>query len=112
MHDQSVSRYWEKIINKTKSYDIKPEVIRCYVHHTESCIKAHKSKLALHTAQDVEKYINDKGRNNRLMDWQYQKIMDSLQFIFTDMVKAEWATSFPWDECANKRLSLLLVDYA
>jgi len=61
MHDQSVSRFWEKFIHKTKSYDIKPDVARWYVRHAEAYIKSHKIKLAQHSAHDVEKYLNKKA---------------------------------------------------
>lgn len=106
MHDQSVSRFWEKFIRKTKSYAIKSEVARWYVRHAEAYIKAHDKKLALHTAQDIEKYLNAKGRNPRLEDWQYKQIVISLKILFTEMVEVPWSKSFAWDEWENNGAAL------
>lgn len=99
MMDQSVSRFWDKFIYKTKAYSIKPGSARWYVRHAEHYIKAHKDrKLGLHQGSDIEKYLKDKGRIKQLTDWQYKQIVISLKILFVDMVKTPWAASFPWDE--------------
>ena len=107
MTDQSISRFWDKFINKTKAYNLKPGVDRWYVRHAEAYIKAHPNiRLAQHTALNVEQYLKVKGRNSRLTDWQYKQIVMSLKLLFTEMVQVSWAKGFPWDECIAQATSL------
>ena len=64
MTDQSVSRFWDKYINKTRAYGVKSAPARWHVRHAELYIKAHSEKrLVQHTQQDVEHYLREKGRN-------------------------------------------------
>ena len=107
MNDQTVSRFWDNYINKTKAYGVKLTVVRWYVKHAESYIKAHPdTRLAQHTVENVELYLRDKGRNAHLTDWQYKQIVYALKVLFVDMVKTSWAASFPWDEWAAQATQL------
>ena len=99
MSDQSISRFWDKFIKKTIAYGIKPNVVRWYVRHAESYIKAHQGvRLVQHTPAYVEKYLNTKGRSTGLKDWQFVQIITTVKLLFTEMVEVEWATTFPWDD--------------
>ena len=107
MIDQSISRFWDKFISKTKSYGIKPDSARWYVREAEAYIKAHhRLRLADHSAAVVEKYLRDKGRKPHIKDWQYRQVVQSLKILFLDMVKTEWAANFPWDQWSNSGQSL------
>jgi len=63
MTNHSVSRFWDKYIEKTKACGVKPGAVRWYVRHAEAYIKANpERRLAQHTAADVEHYLQEKGR--------------------------------------------------
>ena len=94
----SESRFWDKFIYKTTCYNIKPDVARWYVRHAESFIKSQHKRLALQTAEDVEKCLTEKGRNQFLQDWQFRQIVTALKILFTEMVTVDWSTGFAWDE--------------
>lgn len=97
MSDISVSRFWDNYIEKTKAYRLKPSTIRWHVKHAEVYIKAHSGRrLAEHTARDVETYLQEKGRTNRLADWQFAQMVRALQILFVEMVRPPWAADFPW----------------
>ena len=99
MTDESVSRFWDNYIYKTKGYNVKPKVTRWYVRHAESYIKAYPDlRLAEHSAVQIENYLRDKGRNPHLQDWQLRQIVEALKILFIDMVKAPWAKEFPWGD--------------
>ncbi len=99
MTTQAVSRFWDKYIEKTRLYGIKEKNTRWYVRHAEAYIKAHQNKrLALHSPEDVDKYLKAKGRNPRLEDWQFVQIVVAIKILFTKMVKLSWPADFPWDE--------------
>jgi hypothetical protein len=48
MSNLSTSRFWDKYIEKTVRYKIKPSAAKWYVHHVENYIKHHKSKRLKH----------------------------------------------------------------
>ncbi len=74
--DQSISRFWEKYIDKSKVYGVKP----------------HKQvRLVTHTPELVEQYLRDKGRNTRQQDWQFKQIIDALKILFVEVVDVPWA---------------------
>ena len=60
--DAQISRFWDKYIEKAKCYGIKNDIVRWHVKHAELYIKSHKTPLKSHTAKDVDKYLQDKGR--------------------------------------------------
>jgi integron integrase len=97
-HD-AISRFWENYIEKTKAYNLKPATVRWHVKHAEEYIKAHASqRLAAQTPQDVTAYLQEKGRNSQLADWQFAQVVRALQILFADLVKAPWAVEFPWQD--------------
>jgi len=107
MNDESVSRFWDNYIDKTKAYNVKPKVARWYVRHAESYIKANPNlRLSQHSAEIIEKYLKEKGRNPHLQDWQFRQIVEALKILFTDMVKAPWANDFPWGDWETAAESL------
>ncbi len=93
-----VSRFWEKYILKSKAYNIPEHLIRWHVRHAELYIKAHSLRLKLHSAKTVDEYCQAKGRNIHLKDYQYCQMIDALRILFLDVVVADWAADFPWDE--------------
>ncbi len=107
MTNRPVSRFWDKYIYKTKYYKIKPETVRWYVRHAEQYIKAHTgSHLSEHMPHHVEKYLNVKGRNPYLKDWQFQQVVVALKILFIEMVKTRWAKDFSWDDWTMAAQSL------
>ena len=99
MIDQSISQFWDKYINKAKTYNIKESAIRWHVRHAETYIKSHKNKrLAEHLQGDLETYLKNKGRSTRLEDWQFVQIVTALKILLLDLVQLDWAKNFPWDE--------------
>ena len=99
MNDESVPRFWDNYIYKTSSYNVKPKVARWYVRHAESYIKAHPHlRLSQHSAEQIETYLKEKGRNPHLQDWQFMQIVEALKILFIEMVKAPWAKEFPWGD--------------
>lgn len=107
MKDHSVSRFWDKFIIKTKDYGAKPKEERWFVRHAEDYIKAHGNiRLSQHSPQDVENYLKVKGRNSRIEGWQFKQIVRAIELLFTDMVYAGWAKTFPWEDWGSQATSL------
>ena len=55
MDDQSVSRFWDNYILKTKAYRVKEASVRWYVRYAERYIKDHQDlRLSLQTADNLD----------------------------------------------------------
>jgi len=99
MKSLKISRFWDKYIEKTKSYGFSDDVCRWYVKRCETYIKSHEGvRLVEHNDTIVIDYLKDIGRNIRIEDWQYVQIVDSLRILFVDIVKSEWAKEFAWED--------------
>ena len=97
MQKDKVSRFWEKYVEKTKIYHVPANAVRWYVKHVERYIKAHADlRLAQHTTQNINDYLDDLGRTARLSDWQFKQAIKALKILFIDLVRAPWAEVFPW----------------
>lgn len=97
MDDQAVTRFWDNYIEQLKRYGIAPKLLRWHVRHAEQYIQAHpRHRLAAHSAVDVERFLQEKGRNVQLKDWQFRQIVKALQVLFVALVKSPWAAAFPW----------------
>lgn len=98
MKTDQITRFWDKYINKTISYGVKPEVCRWYVKRCEIYIKEHEPlRLAEHTPEVIHRYLENIGRNIRLEDWQMMQVVDALRILFVDIVRVDWAQGFSWD---------------
>ncbi|MFK5947603.1 MAG: hypothetical protein QM500_02390 [Methylococcales bacterium] len=81
--DDSVSRFWDKYIEKSKTYHIKNTSVRWYVMRIEEYIEANKGvRLTRHNADDISHYLQEIGRKGYLKDWQYRQVVLALKILF------------------------------
>ncbi|VAW66939.1 hypothetical protein MNBD_GAMMA09-1423 [hydrothermal vent metagenome] len=66
--NRSISRFWEKYIEKSKRYNIPDHLIKWYVRHAELYIKDHSLRLNEHVADTAVEYCQAKGRNIHFKD--------------------------------------------
>ena len=93
------SQFWEKFIEKTKRYPMKPGIERWHIRHAEAYIKHFKDKpLSSHSPQNINDYLKNKFRSQVIEDWQLRQIILSIKVIFMDVLSVPWAESFPWDK--------------
>jgi len=103
----SISRFWDKYIEKSRLYTSKDVVIRYYILRVEHYIKSHDGlRLAHHKASHVRDYLETIGSKERLLDYQFQQAVTALNILFSDMLKLDWAPSFPWDDWVSSSISL------
>jgi len=103
MTDISASHFWNIYIEKTKTYNIKPGVELWYVKRAESYIKYHQGlKLSYHQPEQIESFFTFKSRQMRLKDWQFRRIVQTIELLFSAMFKSDWTRDFPWQEWSCK----------
>ena len=96
MYDDIETRFWDKFIEKTTAYNVKPNVARWYVRHAETYIKFHSNlRLSQHSPEHIEEYLKEKGRNAHIQDWQFMQIIESLKIILEEMVNLPWVKRTP-----------------
>lgn len=95
-------RYLERLVNK----QVKESARQWYVRRAEQFIRAAKGrKLAAHTADDINRYLEAQGRKDRIADWQFQQIIDAIQILF-ETVGAACVTEVDWQYWHNAARSL------
>jgi len=107
MRIDSTQRFWDNYIDKTKCYGVSANAARWYVKQVEVYIKTHSSlRLAQHTDKEMEEYLQDLGRNNRIDDWQFKQAVDALKILFVDVICSPWSDKFPWEYWKESATSL------
>jgi len=97
MNNSDIEKFWDKYIEKTKSYRVPTNHIRWYVIRCEKYIKTFPEKrLTTHSAEDLENYLTGLCRNVSLNSWQFRQAVDALSILFVDIVRTPWALSFSW----------------
>ena len=77
--DDSISRFWDKYIDKTNAYDVPVLARRWYVRHVELFIKAFPgSRLAAISVADLTGYLEGLGRKLDCHDWAFRRVADAL----------------------------------
>lgn len=95
--DESVARFWDLFIEKSKTYGIRPAAVKWHVRYAEQYIKAHPDeRLATHTPAHVDNFLRLLVERSRLKDWQCRQAIVAIQLLFVELVKAEWASAYPW----------------
>ena len=96
-HRGSVSRFWDNYLFILKKNAISKSSIPWYRKHTEAYIKANKgTPLIDQTAQDIDRYLNAKGRLPELKEWQFRQIADAIRLLFTELIQPQWSKSYDW----------------
>ena len=80
--------------------------MRWHVRHCENYIKAHSARLKEHCGKTVDEYLQAKGRNIYLKDYQYFQMVDALRILFVDVPAAVWAFDYSWDGQKERAKSL------
>ena len=100
--DDSISRFWDKYISKTVTYNVPEGARRWYVKHVEVFINAYSDRrLADIAAVDMTCYLEKIGRNPEIPDWRFRQITDALRILYTEIIKAHWADEFDWEAWAH-----------
>ena len=79
----TVARFWDNYIKFLSDQGIKDTAQRWYVRRAEHYIQANKGrKLASHSPDDVNRYLQKLGREQRMKDWQFRQAVDAIRTLF------------------------------
>ena len=92
-----VSRFWSLYGEALSKQGVKDSLQRWYVLHVEQYINAaNGKKLALHGPEDVRAFLDERGRNVRVKDWQLAQSAHAMQILFCDLLGACWCNEVNW----------------
>jgi integron integrase len=96
-HRDSVGRFWHNYLSILEKRSIPKRSRSWYRKHAEKYIDAHKGiRLAEHTPDSIDQYLNAKGRLPGLPEWQFRQIADALRLLFCDLIQPQWAAEYDW----------------
>lgn len=79
----AVDRFWARFTHNLLKNKVKEKSVRWYVLCAEQYIKAFPEKrLAAHTVDDVNQFLQSAGRLGRILDWQFIQMVDAIQNLF------------------------------
>jgi integron integrase len=95
--DPRIDRFWEQYIEILKKFRIRANAIPWYRRHIEGFLSDHPEvRLRSHTAESVEKWLEQIGRNPKISDWQYRQKVDAVRILMGHFLKLPWCGSFDW----------------
>ena len=98
--------FWDKYLDILSHRGVKESAQRWYVKRAEAFIKAAQGKKLLdHTAADINHYLEEQGRKDGILDWQFLQIVDAIQ-ILLQTVNAAWVSEVNWDFWRNSAQGL------
>ena len=97
VHQVSVDRFWRNYLSILGNHSIPKRSQSWYRKHVELYIAAHKDlRLADHLPENIDRYLNAKGRLPGLKEWQFRQIADALQLLFCELIQPRWALKYDW----------------
>ena len=107
MTDDRERRFWRKYYAKLKSYNIPPKAFIWHRKAVERYVAAFPGRrLATHCPEMVQDYLEKLGRDFRIRDFQYVQSVKALEVVFCELVKPQWAGTYPWKEWADRARDL------
>jgi len=105
-HKKSVVAFWDRYLELLEKRQVKESVRRWYVRRAEEFIRAAKGKkLAAHRADDINLYLEEQGRKDRITDRQFRQIVDAIQ-ILLETAGAACVNEVDWSYWRNAAQSL------
>jgi len=96
-HQHLVERFWHNYLSILEKSNIPKSAKKWYRKHAQMYIEAHADiRLSAHSPSTVDKYLNAKGRQIDIAEWQFRQIADALRLLFCKLVRPDWAAEYDW----------------
>lgn len=91
----AVERFWANYLLILQKNAVSPKAIPWYRKHVEAYINANKNvHLKQHTGEDIDHYLNAKGRLPDIKEWQFRQMADALRLLFVELVRPQWSQTY------------------
>ena len=98
----AVSRFYDNYLNCLQKASIPEKQRRWYVKRIEAFIKTHSGgKIKSLTGQEVSRYLEMIGRQNRLAGWQFAQCIDAIQILYCKLLSTPACQGVDWEFWKN-----------
>jgi integron integrase len=98
--------FWDRYIEVLHHAAEPEKARRWYVIRIERYVAAHPQPLADHTAEFVQGYLSQAGRDPKIQGWLFRQLVHALQLLFTTHLETRWANDFDWQYWLNSARDL------
>ena len=103
----AVTRFYDNYLKCLHKASIPEKQGRWYVKHIETFIKAHSGrKIKSLTEQDLNRYLEMLGRQNRLSGWQFAQCINAIRILYCDLLSTPACQSVDWEYWKNSARQL------
>ena len=105
--EDAITRFWDKYIAKTVTYDVPERARMWYVKRVEHFIKSFpETRLQSISSDELSDYLKGIGRKSDCQDWQFRQVVDALRILFVDIVKSPWSVDYDWQDWMDRSQEL------
>lgn len=98
-----IKKFWNHYISHLNKRNIKQSAQRWYVFYAEQYIKFNSTtKLKFHTAEILNQYFSEIGRNNNMTDWQYKQCIEAIEILICSFLKLDCCGKVDWKYWYNQ----------
>jgi integron integrase len=103
---RNVEIFWNKYLDILSQRGIKENAKHWYVKRAEAFVRAAQGrKLLDHTADDINHYLEEQGRKEGILGWQFLQIVDAIQ-ILLQTANAACVSHVNWEYWRNSAQEL------
>ncbi len=103
MEEIQIKKFWDHYISHLNKRNIKQSAQRWYVFYAEQYIKFNSTtKLKYHTAEILNQYFSEIGRNKNMTDWQYKQSIEAIEILICFFLKLDCCAKVDWKYWYNQ----------
>jgi len=93
----AASRFFDNYLECLRKASIPEKQMRWYVKRVEAFIKAQNGlKIKTLSGDDIARYFETIGRQNRLPCWQFRQSIDAIRILYCDLLATPAAREVDW----------------
>ena len=99
--NSKIDQFWQRYLSICQKFRVPEKALPWYRRHVQAFIDRYPGRrLQAQSAENLQAWLEELGRNNLLSEWQYRQKVDALRLLFCHMLRAQWALEFDWDHWA------------
>ncbi len=96
--DARIEAFWKNYLLVLKKFRVPDKALPWYRKHVQAFIDKHPgTRLREQTAEQVDDWLGELGRNTLSPAWRYRQQVDALRLLFCHFLRLPWAGRFDWD---------------
>jgi len=95
-NSDAVARFWHKYRISLQKAGVADSTLKWYVRHAQAYLSASAGRrLATHSAPEIEAWLAERGRIDRITAWQYAQVVEAVRHLLL-LARAPAAAEVDW----------------